>query len=91
MVTACRLDVHSGAPMRTLSAIELATPEEAAQAAKHLGKILARYDAVVWLDGPKVNVVVDLQGTSTAQRMAAWRRIVTEEMETVGISIVDYE
>jgi hypothetical protein len=35
--------------------------------------------------------VVDLQGTSTAQRMAAWRRIVTEEMETVGISIVDYE
>jgi hypothetical protein len=77
--------------VKTLSAIELATAEDAARAAKHLRDILARYDAVVWLDGPRVNVVVDLQGASTAQRMAAWRRIVTEEMESVGISIVDYE
>jgi hypothetical protein len=77
--------------VKTLSAIELANPDDAVRAAKHLREILARYDAVVWLDGPKVNVVVDLQGTSTVQRMAAWRRIVTEEMETVGISIVDCE
>ena len=77
--------------MRTLSAIELATPEDVARAVKHLREILARYDAVVWIDEMQVNVALDLQGTSAAQRMAAWRRIVTGEMEALDIRIVGYE
>jgi hypothetical protein len=50
--------------VKTLSAIELAIAEDAARAAKHLREILARYDCVAWVDGTRVNVAVDLQGSS---------------------------
>ena len=77
--------------MRTLSAVEVPSAEHAARAVRHQREILDRYDCVVWADGPSLTVSLDLQGESVNQRVAAWRRIVAEELEVLGIPVVRYE
>ncbi len=77
--------------MRTLSSVEVGSSEDAGRAVRHLKEILFRYDGEVWAQGSTLKVSLELQGGSVAQRMAAWRRIVTEELEALGIRVVSYE
>jgi hypothetical protein len=77
--------------VRTLSAVEVARAEDAGRAVTHLTHILFRYDCAAWAAGSTLHVSLELQGESAAQRMAAWRRIVAEELEVLGIEVVGYE
>ena len=83
--------VASPPPVRTLSIVELARPEDARRAVMHLRDILFRYDCAAWAAGSTLHVSLKLQGESATQRMAAWRRIVAEELEVLGIEVVGYE
>jgi hypothetical protein len=77
--------------VKTLSTVELASAADAGRAIAHLKLILFRYDCAAWSSGATLTVSLELQGESSAQRMAAWRRIVAEELAVVGIEVLGYE
>jgi hypothetical protein len=77
--------------MRTLSSVELPSAEDAERAVPHLKSMLFRYDCEVWSVGSTLKISLNLQGESATQRMAAWRRIVTEELAFLEITIKRYE
>ncbi len=80
-----------GSPgMKTLSTVQIAPREGLVDAIEHLTRSLSRYGCVAWGDGDRLSVTLELEGLVPTQRMSAWRRIVTETLEEIGISVQEY-
>jgi hypothetical protein len=77
--------------VKTLNSVRLSPADRVPEAVEHLERTLDRYECAAWVksDGELV-VTLDLQGTSPTQRMAAWRRIVTDALREIDVSVESY-